>query len=426
MRRLALLIHHAGAAPDLIYPSLKMLKDTEIVTFFIKSPTNISLNNLYDKVIGTIGPAIECFDEIDLIKQVIKYNNQNEINGVFTLSEMLLLAASRISNEIGINFMSEDTINSTQNKVIQRKILKKAGVPIPKFYEIKEKKDIGIATNRVGFPSVLKPNYGGGGYGIFKVKSIEKLKKKYNIERLKYENIIQEDKNSTFNLEEDMKGEQWNLDDRIADYGSVESIVQNGKIIHLVISDRTHLLPPYRESGYISPSNLSNHYKSLLKQITTDALKALSIDNIMTHTEVKFTESGPKIIEVNVRPGGTVPFRILKATNGKFDLFLELAKMTLGERIKTKIKFEKYAASKISLCPEGTWKISNIEFSNIKNISSLDLMIPIADVGQKVSSYRGIEDLIGLYYLSNKNYENLITDMYEIDEKLMVEYEKSG
>lgn len=423
-KRLALLLHHAGTAPNLIYPSLQKMIDVEVVTFFIKSKTNKSLNDLYDKVIGTIGPGVECANEEDMFIKVIEYNKNNPINGVLTFAEMLLSTASRVTENIGIKYMDVTTINNIQNKFLQRKILKDAGVLVPNFFEIKSEKDLQEAGKLIGFPSVLKPNFGGGGYGIIKVNNYEELVKSYKYEQNNYENIILENVESSFTLEELMTGENWNENEDLADYCSVESIVQNGEITHISVSDRTKLIPPFRESGFTIPSTLCENKQLDVKNMTSKALIALNVNNTMVHTEIKFTKQGPKIIEVNGRPGGTVPFQVFNATNGEYDLFLELAKLSLGEKINTNIEFKKHTAGKVSHCPEGKWLIKSINFENIKNVESLTLSIPIKKEGEVVNSYRGIEDLLALYYLENADPKKLVSDMYKIDSLLEVNYEK--
>ncbi|MDA1477635.1 ATP-grasp domain-containing protein [Bacillus changyiensis] len=426
MKRLALLLHHAGTAPDLIYPSLEKLNDVEVITFYIKSPTNKTLNQVYHAVVGSIGPGFECKNEKDMVEKVVSYHKEQKIDGLITFAEMLLKSVSEIAKEIGISFMTPTIIERVQHKALQRKRLQEKNIPIPKYFEIKNKNDLLEAAEKIGFPSLLKPNFGGGGYGIFEINCLEELYEKYDEQCFKYENIITEGEESTFNLEEKMIGTKWHENDQLADYVSVESIIIDRHVYHLTVSDRTKLYQPFRESGYITPTSLKKSYIDALYRLTTSALKALELNNIMTHTEIKLTEEGPKIIEVNARPGGTTPFRINNASNGEFDVFYELAKLSLGENVSTDINFYKYAAAKISLCPVGEWRIKTIDFSKINDIESIDLMIPIAQAGQKVSSFRGIEDLLGLYYLSNKNLYHLINDMYLIDKKLMVDYEPSS
>ncbi|MCC5335134.1 ATP-grasp domain-containing protein, partial [Staphylococcus aureus] len=77
------------------------------------------------------------------------------------------------------------------------------------------------------------------------------------------------------------------------------------------------LVSPFRESGYIIPTSLEQEKVSEIESVATEALKALGVNNIVTHTEIKFTSEGPKIIEINGRPGGTVPFRLKNATCGE-------------------------------------------------------------------------------------------------------------
>lgn len=195
MRRLALLLHHAGTAPDLIYPSLKKLEDVEIVTFYIKSKTNAALNRVYDECVGTIGPSIECSNEEDMYNEVIKYHQKSPITGVLTFAEMLIKTANMLSKLLGKSYMEDSTIVALQNKYEQRKILKNNKVSVPNFYEILSEKDLRRAAEVIGFPAILKPNYGGGAYGIFEVHDFETLEKRYQEEQEKFENIILEERN---------------------------------------------------------------------------------------------------------------------------------------------------------------------------------------------------------------------------------------
>ena len=422
MKRLALLLHHAGAAPDLIYASLKKMEEVEVWTFFIKSPTNRSLNEIYDRVIGTIGPGIECRNEQDMTEKVIACDQRHKIDGILTFAEMLLQPASIISRQLHLGLPTPEIIERVQNKSKQRQRLAEKNIPVPQFFEIHNVNQLKDAAQSIGFPSLLKPNFGAGGYGIFEIRNEEELNKRYQEQQSRFENIIVNGAPATFNLEEKMLGNPWHDNELFADYASVESIIKAGQVHHLTVTDRTQMYKPFRESGYISPSCLNGSDVKKLYELTTSALHALELDNMMTHTEIKFTLGGPQIIEVNARPGGSTPFRISNATAGQYDVFFQLARLALGEDVDTTPHIIKYAATKVSLCPEGEWRIESIDFSKIKDIGSVDLVIPVARPGQTVSSYRGLEDLLGLYYLSNENIQPMLADMYSIDKKLYVRY----
>lgn len=126
LRNLALLLHHAGTAPDLIYPSLRLLKNVNVITFYIKSKINLTLNKVYDETIGTLGPGFECSNEGDLLNKVKLYHDQHRLDGVITFAEMLVSHCNEINKYIGNPFMTEATIIALQNKCRQRKLLKMA------------------------------------------------------------------------------------------------------------------------------------------------------------------------------------------------------------------------------------------------------------------------------------------------------------
>ncbi len=60
------------------------------------------------------------------------------------------------------------------------------------------------------------------------------------------------------------------------------------------------------ETGDLAPSALPDRLLADVLDVTTRALDALSISDLVTHTEVRLTSTGPQVIEVNGRLGGGV------------------------------------------------------------------------------------------------------------------------
>ena len=422
-KNLALLVNSGGAAPDLIYPSLQKLEHVLVVTFFIKSHANRALNDLYDRVIGTIGPGIECCNNEDMVHKAISYHEKEGIHGIMTLAEMLLEPSATICQHIGCAFMPISVVRNVQNKFKQRVILKNNKVPVPNFFEISSEKDLEIASKAIGFPSVLKPNYGGGSYFVYQINNYEELKEKYKQAQASFTNIIVENATNTFNLEEKIIGSNWHEDNRYGDYASVESLIVDGTIHHLSISDRTPLEPPFRETSLIAPTTLSKPYQDQLYEVTSQAIQALQLNHCATHTELKFTDQGPVVIEVNARAGGPVPFVLKLATDG-YDLFYELAKLALGENVHTSLNFNKHSAIQLIHCPLGRWKIVKIErFEETKQLNGVEVAIQIGHDDKIVSSEDGSENLIALYYLTADTSQDLLLLMDKINKTLHVAYE---
>ncbi|MCO6698882.1 ATP-grasp domain-containing protein, partial [Streptomyces sp. Vc17.3-30] len=81
-------------------------------------------------------------------------------------------------------------------------------------------------------------------------------------------------------------------------------------------------------TGDILPSGLPRELRRQVENLVLDAHRALSMDDGITHTEVKLGADGPEIIEVNCRVGGHLS-RVLKRRSG-FDLVRQALLIAAG------------------------------------------------------------------------------------------------
>jgi biotin carboxylase len=116
-----------------------------------------------------------------------------------------------------------------------------------------------------------------------------------------------------------------------ADYLSVESVVSAGTLSHIAVTGRFPPAEPFRETGLFIPSDLSSFETQAVLDVATKAIEALDIRIGFLHTEIKLTPSGPQIIEVNGRLGGSVPDMATLALG--LNLFQMSLRVALGERI---------------------------------------------------------------------------------------------
>jgi biotin carboxylase len=123
-----------------------------------------------------------------------------------------------------------------------------------------------------------------------------------------------------------------------ANYLSVESVVSDGQISHVALTGRFPLAEPYRETGNILPAPVADDVRAEVTKIAGEAIRALGIRDAVTHSEIKLSDSGPKLIEVNGRLGGRPPFvlRSVSDTN-LFQVALQLA-------VGTPVSFDTFAA----------------------------------------------------------------------------------
>jgi len=117
-----------------------------------------------------------------------------------------------------------------------------------------------------------------------------------------------------------------------ADYVSVESIIAAGRISHLCVTGRTPQVPPFRETGYVIPSDFPAALIADALALATEALVALGPRTGCFHTEIKATPDGLRVIEVNGRIGGFVA-EVLEVAAPGVNLFEISQRIALGEQL---------------------------------------------------------------------------------------------
>ena len=76
--------------------------------------------------------------------------------------------------------------------------------------------------------------------------------------------------------------------------------------MHVIqITDKLTTGAPYFvEMGHNQPSLLPKNIQQQIEKVAKMAVKALGIQNGPSHTEIKVTSEGPKIVEIGARLGG--------------------------------------------------------------------------------------------------------------------------
>ena len=109
---------------------------------------------------------------------------------------------------------------------------------------------------------------------------------------------------------------------------SVESVVEDGRVEHAAISGRTTFRWPFRETGYFTPSALSDALQSDVLNVAGKAARALGVTGGCLHTEIKLTDDGPVVIEVNGRPGGGMSEMLERASG--FSILRTALRLAIG------------------------------------------------------------------------------------------------
>jgi biotin carboxylase len=277
----------------------------------------------------------------DAAGEVLDALDARTIDGVMTGSEFCLMMTAQIAEALGLKHISPEVVARVRDKYAQRAALRAAGVPCPAFARIAAPEDLDRAITAVPFPAVIKPDRGAGGFDTYQVNSEDELRRIYETSYATEKDlgIYGEPE---FILEELLVGVRWMDDPRWGDYASVESFIRDGEVYNFCITDRTPLAKPFRETGVILPTSLPAERVDELHACATAAITALGIDYGATHTEMKFTADGPRIIEVNARLGGHLGYIFSEATDT--DIVVELGRLALGEMPRTDFDYKRFSS----------------------------------------------------------------------------------
>ncbi|WP_394838614.1 ATP-grasp domain-containing protein [Pendulispora rubella] len=234
--------------------------------------------------------------------EVSRELSRKGLAGVTSSSEYFVVAAARVAWQLGLPGPDPVALASCRDKHLQRQRLRAAGVAIPDFRAAETPEDAVRAAEAFGFPVIVKPVSGSGSVGVAACSSPEG---------------VHAHAAALLGQAVNERGQP------VPRMVLVETIAQ-GPEYSVETFDRTvvgvtakHLgSPPYFiEVGHDHPAPLHTVERDALARITRAALDALGLGFGPAHTEIRYTESGPAIIEVNPRlAGGFIPELVRLAT----------------------------------------------------------------------------------------------------------------
>ena len=195
--------------------------------------------------------------------------------------------------------------------------MKKNGVPVPEFYIVCEWGEFYDASKNFVEKFIVKPADNSGNRGIKLVTdfSIENLKEAYAYSK-------QYSRDGKILLEEYMEGDEF----------SVESISVHGVCNIIQITDKiTSGKPYFVEMGHTQPSRYDTAKLRDIASVAKMGVEVLGINHGPSHTEIKYTAGGPKVVEIGARLGGDFITTHLVPLSTGVDMVTANIKCAIGE-----------------------------------------------------------------------------------------------
>ncbi|MGW2999660.1 ATP-grasp domain-containing protein [Streptomyces sp. NPDC001155] len=338
-------------------------------------------------------------------------------SAIVTFSERLLRLTARLAHDLGLPYHSSEVASLLTDKHLQRNQLRESGVENTRSHLIKSSDEWHRAVRALGFPLVLKPQRGEGSRDTYLVTDPEQGSAV--VARMLSAAGATGTGEKQLVAEEFLRGRP----ERIwGDYVSVESAVQGTSIHHVAVTGKFPLRHPFREVGQFWPAALSEDEDRQVKELTERALRALGVSIGMTHTEIKLTPRGPRIIEVNGRLGGHIS-DLARRANG-LDLIELAGRLALGEPVDpdTRMKTSRVIFQYSNLAPTTAFRLETvIGSSQVRSHTAVSQYTPYILPGEHVEAGVGTRWLDILHGEVN-THADLIATIDEANRDLFFEF----
>lgn len=339
----------------------------------------------------------EIISTID-IEKILEAAKKHKIDGIMTLaSDMPMRSVAIVAKEMGLVGISEQTALNATNKAEMRQRLKECRVPIPNFFRISSKEEYEKAIHYFRtrqLKCIVKPADNSGSRGV---ELLSDLSDKELISRA-YEHSKGYSRGGDVVVEEYMEGPEV----------SVETLSVDGKCHIVQITDKLTTGAPYFvEMGHNEPSMLSNTTKKVISEVTIAAVNAIGIMNGPSHTEIKVTKDGPKIVELGARLGGdNITTHLVPLSTG-VDMVECCIQISLGETPDFTPKFNKGAAIRYLKSNLGEiQRITGIE--EAQKIPGVKQVSIVHGVGDRAVEIKSSVDRVGFVITQSSDVDSAV------------------
>lgn len=346
-------------------------------------------------------------------KKVLEAAKENDIDGIITIaSDRPMLTVSKVAEELNLIGIDEKTAINATNKSKMRDALKKSYVPIPMYFSVDDYDQYRKAIEEIknnNYKCIVKPADNSGSRGIRLIENYDEKE----LEKI-YKYCKENSNSGRLLVEEFMQGPEV----------SVETISYKG-ICHVIqVTDKiTTGVPYFVEMGHSQPSSLDKETIEKIKKVAINANKAIGIENGPSHTEIKVTKDGPKVVELGARLGGdNITTHLVPYSTG-VNMVEASINIALGQEINIRKKFEKASAARYKKCDIGKIiKITGVkeaeEVSGIKNVEI------VHGLGEQSREIKSSNDRVAYVISQNDNISNAMKSCEKALEMIKIEVEK--
>lgn len=262
----------------------------------------VLLNNLkptwqrayFDEIVHT-----NVFDPEEMTATAREVASRYRIAGLMCWDEPVVLAAGELAAELGVPGLSLDGVRGCRDKNRTRAVLTAEGLAQPGYALTTSLDQARAAAARIGYPVVLKPRAMGASIGVVFAADESEVDAAYGV-AMGAATVDNGRYRAGAIVEGYVTGQEI----------SVDAAVHKGEYLPMFVARKqTSDQPYFEEVGHVVDAADPLLHDTGLMTVLARAHHALGVEDGITHSEVRLTERGPLIIEINGRLGGDlIPF----------------------------------------------------------------------------------------------------------------------
>ena len=353
--------------------------------------------------------VVSTLDKEEVYRQALIYRPDVVITST---SDGPVRTAAYVNEKLGKkpDLSYEDSLCATI-KSHMRKRLEENHVPVPVYYVVENWAGFWEAVKALDGRCIVKPSDNAGSRGGTLLEGGEKTEEEL---RRVYDYSKGNSRNGIVMVEEFMSGAEV----------SVEAMTVNGKTEIISITDKYITQPPYFvEIAHSEPSRLGGEIQERIREVALQAIRAIRLQNGPSHTEIKVTEEGPKVVEIAARLGGDfITSRLVPLSTG-VDLVGASVRLAAGEAPDLSAKWQRAAA--IHFIQSGKGKLRRLEIGEeIFRMDGVEEAVLYKKAGDTTDGTKSSNDRLGHIITVGRTPEEAMERGRKALERICMEYEE--